>query len=426
MRIAKGTDLFQTGSKSLHVNDLNKLVEVIGGQGVTNKNEEGGAATPPPGGAAAPPSLTKRNNCIIEESGGGGKSVIGAGRRAFVLEKNVEAAVQRWGIEKTAELSITFEENVTSKEEAERRWHSFSTNVIEPEFGQAIKVAEHQEERGRKNGDCGAVHFHVVIQCPVDIRTGYVFSTHRGGKDRGACDWLKAKRKWLLKTLPQYGFGKIHHFGPIRKNGIALGKYMAKYLSKGLDNRDAWEKGSRLVSYIGFKAGEKACTMQFSWFTEGGWKRRRKVEAFAKLHGIKDIGGFKERFGPKWAYKLDVQISAMPDPGRWPVFHAQVKELLGETWKADLFAQLAAMPPVFVRAYEPKGYLVKGEYVVRPVWEVASENSLARETALSRGKKWICKLPRFRPWMLDQAAGPRIGKAAHQAALQASADKWGS
>lgn len=424
MNKAEGIDLLQTSAKPFHVNGLHELVEVVGRKEVTEECERGPATTPP-GGVAVHPSLTKRNNCIIAKIGGCGKSVIGAGRRAFVLEMNVAAAVERWGLEKTAELSITFEENVTNKEEAERRFHSFATNVIEPEFGQAIKVAEHQEERGRKNGDCGAVHFHLVIQCPVDIRTGYVFSTHRGGKDRGACDWLKVKRKWLLKTLPQYGFGKIHHFGPIRKNGIALGKYMAKYLSKGLDNRDAWEKGSRLVSYIGFKPGDKACTMQFSWFTEGGWKRRRKVEAFAHLHGIKDIGEFKVRFGSKWGYKLDVQIRVMPDPGRWPVFQAEFKKFAGETWKADLLAQLRAMPPTFIKAYVPGDYLVKAKYVERPVWEVASENSLAREIALLRGKEWVGKLPRFRAWMLDRVSGLRVGKAARLAGLRASADKWG-
>src|SRR5659263_75493 len=68
MKNAEGVDLLYTSSKSLHVNDLQELVQVVKGQGVINE-EDGGPATPPVGGAAAPPSLSNSNNCNEEVEG---------------------------------------------------------------------------------------------------------------------------------------------------------------------------------------------------------------------------------------------------------------------------------------------------------------------------------------------------------------------
>ena len=395
-----------------------------------NVREDGGGG--PRAGAAGMgalgPSLTKRNNCTEGKGGETKVPVLGIGKRRFAFYLNTRTAVERWGVEKTAALVLTFAENVVDKKEAERRFHSLSTHVIEPRYGQAVKVAERQEERGRKNGDLGAVHFHLLVKCPVDIKTGYVHSKRKGRGGRGACDWLKAERAWLYRTLPRYGFGVIHRLEPLKKNAEAVGKYMAKYLAKGLENRGTWEKGARLVSYIGFQPGDKACSGQFALWTQGNWSWRWKAADFAKLHGIKDIGGFKDRFGAKWSFKLKEQILSMPEPVGSPFKAALMWEAFGNDWQAqtlDLLGKVESRP-VFIEPYVHHDHLiVNPEYFDRPPWDITAENVLARENAKARGVEWVKRLPRFKPWMIEDAPGPRGTKVGRAAAEAASVAKWG-
>jgi len=216
------------------------------------------------------------------------------------------------GIEKLGFLTLTFEDEDSDvaydMKEAMSRFHSLSTNIISPRYVKAIRAVE--------RSPIGRIHFHLVVVLSHDIRTGFNFdevknkSLPRHLRYKSACPYLRSEWSFLRKIAPQYGFGRTELM-PIRSTAEAIARYVGGYISKHVGQRISEDKGARLVSYIGYKPGERTASTRFSYNSPRSWVWRKKVAAFCSAYKT-DLDTLKEMFGGQWAYYLQETILDMP------------------------------------------------------------------------------------------------------------------
>ena len=195
-------------------------------------------------------------------------------------------------------LTLTFPDNVTDNKEASRRFNSLKTNFLakHPEIGHWLSVKEQQSR--------GAWHYHLLVVLKQDIKTGVDFQELRNGKYTSASPYLRNIWKDLREAMPKYNFGRSELL-PIRKNGEAMARYVGKYISKHIGQRNDESKGVRLISS---SRGWAKNSCKFSWNTPNAKDWRKKLRLFAKLHGCSELYQLNEKLGPGWAYKYTQDI----------------------------------------------------------------------------------------------------------------------
>ena len=182
-----------------------------------------------------------------------------------------------------------------------------NTNYLSSCYGEWIWDRERQKR--------GAWHYHIIIQCPGDIRTSFDWSEYLAW----VTDYQNGKRRrlktgnallrslWEMnnRALPSYGFGRVELL-PIRSTSEAVAKYVGKYISKQIGQRPEEDKGVRLT---GHSQGFVASSPKFSWNTDGGKKWRQNLALFA-IHacGCSGHDDFLERAPRRWAYKFRKDI----------------------------------------------------------------------------------------------------------------------
>jgi hypothetical protein len=134
---------------------------------------------------------------------------------------------------------------------------------------------------------------------PYDIRTGLDFEEVEKGRYRSAGSYLRSVWRELRGACLRYGFGR-HELLPVRSNAEAMARYVGKYISKHIGQRDEEAKGKRLVTS---SCGWVKNSVRFAWNTPGAKEWRRKVALFAAVLGIDDPAGLYFRLGPTWAYR---------------------------------------------------------------------------------------------------------------------------
>jgi hypothetical protein len=227
------------------------------------------------------------------------------------------ALVKFYGIERIGFFTMTFADHVTGLREAQRRFRSIRAHVIVKRYERAIVVWERHQS--------GRIHFHLVVVLKDDIRTGADFAAFNGKDYRSANAALRAEWAFWRDTCPKYRFGR-HELMPIKSNAMGIARYVGKYISKHIGQRLAGDKGARLVRFIGFKAGDRTASCQFSWNSENAWLWRHKVAAFAKRHGVADLDGMRRMLGRRWAYQRCREILAEPLEGIvFPSFAAAMR-----------------------------------------------------------------------------------------------------
>ena len=78
---------------------------------------------------------------------------------------------------------------------------------------------------------------------------------------------------------------------PVRSNSEGIGRYVGKYISKGIESRTEQFKGTRLVEY---SRKAKIASTRFQFVTEGSAEWRRKLSIF--VHYISDNTGCDPSF----------------------------------------------------------------------------------------------------------------------------------
>ena len=228
-------------------------------------------------------------------------------KAAFALGDNVARFCTMHGIDRCAFLTLTFPDNVADHREASRRFNNMNRRYLSTFYGSWIWARERQKR--------GAWHYHLVIQCTGDIRSGFDWSEY----DQWLTDYSQGKRRrlrtgnTLLRTLwemnreafPRYGFGRVELL-PIRSTVEAVSKYVGKYIAKQIGQRADEDKGVRLT---GHAKGFPASSPRFSWNTEGGKRWRANLALFA-LHACccSNHEDFLEKAPDRWAYKFRKDI----------------------------------------------------------------------------------------------------------------------
>ena len=245
-----------------------------------------------------PESASKNEACSLSTS---------TRKTAFILSESVRLLTDRYGIDRIGFLTLTFADNVQSHKKAQKRFNSLVTNVIKDRYSEYVGCVERQRS--------GRIHYHLLVVCKFDIRTGFVFEDIAKGNYSSASATLRHEWSFWRKTAPLYHFGRTELL-PVKTNMDAMAKYVGKYIGKHMDNRKWEDKGARLVRY---SRGSKAGTNAFMFVSPGSADWRRKLATFAsivqarnpevKLETMADLTG---HLGPRWAYNNREFILSLP------------------------------------------------------------------------------------------------------------------
>lgn len=220
-------------------------------------------------------------------------------RQAFAITHEANALIERVGLNQVGFLTLTTPQNIVDAKDAQRLFKLFQRRVLKDNFGAWMVVRERQQR--------GSWHWHLLIDCKADIRTGLDFDAiHRrdyrtAGKD--------LRRVWavLRKKCPAYHLGR-HELLPIRSNAEAVGRYVAKYVAKHVGTRRPEDRRVRL---FGASSKARTCTVNFAWNSPGGWVWRQKLRLFCQDRGMSTVSHLWLKFGPNWAYWLRRDIERM-------------------------------------------------------------------------------------------------------------------
>jgi hypothetical protein len=226
-------------------------------------------------------------------------------RSACALAWNIEALINKHGIEKVGFLTLTFKENITDYQEAQRRFNIIATNFLRGAYKGYVCVKERQKR--------GAWHYHLVILMQSDIKTGFDFKQVANKNYSSAS--IELKKAWLelRQACELYGFGRSELM-PIKSTAEGISRYVGKYLSKHITNRKEEDKGIRLVNYGGLA---RMATCKFSFITKGAKLWRAKLATYAlfltqSLKVVVNMSNFKDLLGKSWAYAGREIICALP------------------------------------------------------------------------------------------------------------------
>jgi hypothetical protein len=223
-------------------------------------------------------------------------------KTAYALRRNVEAFVNHHSLERVGFLTLTFADNVKDAREAQRRFNSLATHVLNERYGQAwIRVLERQKS--------GRIHYHLLVALPHDIRTGANFEQFKERVYSSANRHLRAEWAFWRVTAPKYRFGRSEVL-PVRSSREAIADYVGKYIAKHIGARQEADKGVRLVSYG--KGVQGLSNGRFAWESPGGRNWRRKLAWLGQRLGY-SAQDWQERiaqdFGPRWSFHLSAIIT---------------------------------------------------------------------------------------------------------------------
>ena len=238
-------------------------------------------------------------------------------KQAHCTKENCQKFIEKTGIERVAFLTLTFGDDVKDNKEASRRFNNLNRRFISEYFGDWALVKERQKNL--------RWHYHLLIDCLLDIRTGFDFETFKWdcllreqnyklgfpySKIKDEVEalqkiWMQSAPAGLKKLWPllnnsrkKNGFGRCNLI-PIYSNAEAAAYYAAKYASSHNQNRPEIDKGVRLSSYSSKFARS---TPKFQWRTPGSKEWREKVKQFAHKAGCFDLYDISRKLGSKWSY----------------------------------------------------------------------------------------------------------------------------
>ena len=111
-------------------------------------------------------------------------------KSAFTLGENVRRFCDLYGLQNCGFLTLTFPDNVVDHKEASRRFNNMNRRYLGTFYGEWIWARERQKR--------GAWHYHLVVQCKGDIRTGFDWDEYR----QWLTDYSQGKRRRLRTGNP--------------------------------------------------------------------------------------------------------------------------------------------------------------------------------------------------------------------------------
>jgi hypothetical protein len=271
----------------------------------------GGTRTGERGPQGSPPlSLSNGHKCAKPHLG---IKLSGSQRKtAHAIRHNVETMIAEDGLSSTGFLTLTVGDSgpdgfemVLNSGEASKRVHRLMRRFIGHIFRRGVIVTERHKS--------GAIHFHLVgsLVGREDIRAGFDFDAVKRGDYRSASPALRAIWKKLREELPSFGFGRSELL-PVRKTGAEVGSYVSKYIEKNIGQRTEDDKGKKLVRYFGWNKRQLKPN-DFGWATPQAAKWRASARMLSALVGVVERTECADCFGPRWAFRLNRVMNAVPD-----------------------------------------------------------------------------------------------------------------
>lgn len=231
-------------------------------------------------------------------------------KQIFAVKENAHRFIKNHGINNVGFLTLTFPDEVLDWKEGSKRFNYLNKRVLPDTFGHWIRIFDRTKS--------GHVHYHLLVDCKKDIRTGFDFSLYtmalelkkkkKGYKKiekkafESANENLKNLWKILREKLPKYHFGR-HELLPIRTTDEAVASYVTKFIANApYTGRD---KGVRRITY---SQKQLKSNPEFSWNTQKGKEWRRKLKLFCEILGFKNQEEISKKYGKIWAYVLSDAI----------------------------------------------------------------------------------------------------------------------
>lgn len=245
---------------------------------------------PPAGAASTSQEVTKLCNLLSPYHR----------KAAHALAENVASLLAAVGLDRLGFLTLTFPDNCSDHKEAYSRFRSFNTNYLanHAQFGDWLCVKERQRR--------GAWHYHLLIDCGGDIRTGIDWDQVASQKYSSANEHLRFLWADLRANLPKYGFGRSELL-PVRSNIEAMGRYIGKYISKHIGSRKEEDAGVRLCSY---SRNWPRSNSHFQWYTANSQKWRANVQKLAEWFDCSTLEELTAKLGRRWAFRYAEDIAA--------------------------------------------------------------------------------------------------------------------
>ncbi|MBQ5429736.1 MAG: phasyl DNA replicon protein arp [Neisseriaceae bacterium] len=244
--------------------------ETTGGGTAATQTDSRRTCSPVAGGVSpsAVPCLNKNNsiNKFNELSTSHKKST-------YALELNSHSFVKHCGFNRVGFLTLTFADDIQDRQEAQRRFNSLRTNFLNNHFKGYVRVMERCKS--------GRIHYHLLVDCGCDIRSGLDFRKLQAKDYRSANANLRRFWRLLRSELPKYGFGRAELL-PIKTNEKQLAKYISKYIGKHIEQRKPEDKGARLCQFSS-NGVWKVATTRFAFWSDGYREWLRKLRLFVDL-----------------------------------------------------------------------------------------------------------------------------------------------
>ena len=232
-------------------------------------------------------------------------------RVSHALIVNVRAFCDVVGVNRVGFLTLTTPDVCSYWDrdgwaEGQRRFHSFMSGAYRDIFkgGRYVVVLEPQRR--------GAVHWHMLVECPGDIRTGVDFDQFMAGDYSSASPLLRGLWAQLRERLEAYGLGR-HELYPVRSERDAIAEYVWKYIGKSI-NREKAEgllegksRPSRCRRVRYSRGSWRSASANFAW-AESGRQWRRAVGYVSAQLGFTSTDDWRAKFGDRWCYGLGAMI----------------------------------------------------------------------------------------------------------------------
>lgn len=228
-------------------------------------------------------------------------------KSASALAWNVQALSEKHGIERIGFLTLTFADHVLDYHEAQKRFKSLSKNVLKLRYSEYIRVLERQKS--------GRIHYHLLVVLSSDIKTGFDFDAISKHDYSSANSHLRKEWSFWRSNAKKYRFGRTELM-PVKSTHEGIARYVGKYISKHIDQRQQNDKGARLVEY---SRGARIATTKYSFVSDNSLLWRKKLSHFCKIFGetmgyeLNNLDDLKTHLGSKWAYEFRDIILAIPE-----------------------------------------------------------------------------------------------------------------